>query len=108
MFAGSDFLLMPSRYEPCGLSQMYAQKSGSLPIAHKTGGLADTIDDGRTGFLFGAPTPGGLKSAVRRAFDTFGSGRRLTEMRRAAMSMRFGWSESAGRYSALYQRVAAG
>jgi starch synthase len=82
---------------------MYAQKSGSLPIAHKTGGLADTIDDGRTGFLFGAPTTSGLKSAVRRAFDTFGSDRRLTEMRRAAMAMRFGWSESAGRYSSLYR-----
>ncbi len=54
IFAGSDFLLMPSRFEPCGLSQMYAQKSGSLPIAHRTGGLVDTIEDGVTGFLFNA------------------------------------------------------
>ena len=51
MFAGSDFLLMPSRYEPCGLSQMYAQRFGSLPVARNTGGLADTIEDGVTGFL---------------------------------------------------------
>jgi starch synthase len=107
MFAGSDFLLMPSRFEPCGLSQMYAQKSGSLPIAHKTGGLADTIQDGRTGFLFGAPTAGGLKTAVRRAFETFGSGRRLNEMRRAAMAMRFDWQEPARRYSALYRAARA-
>ncbi len=105
MFAGSDFLLMPSRFEPCGLSQMYAQKFGSLPIAHKTGGLADTIEDGRTGFLFGAPTAGGLKSAVRRAFDTFGSGHRFSEMRRAAMSMSFDWKESASRYTELYARA---
>lgn len=108
MFAGSDFLLMPSRYEPCGLSQMYAQKFGSLPIARNTGGLADTIHDGQTGFLFGAATAGGLKSAVRRAFDTYGSGRRFSEMRRAAMSMRFDWSESAARYHSLYERVRAG
>ena len=105
MFAGSDFLLMPSRFEPCGLSQMYAQKSGSLPIATRTGGLADTIEDGRTGFLFGMPTAGGLKGAVRRAFDTFGSGRRLTEMRRAAMAMRFDWRESASRYTNLYREA---
>ncbi len=56
MFAGSDFLLMPSRYEPCGLSQMYAQRFGSLPVARNTGGLADTIEDGVTGFLFDEST----------------------------------------------------
>ena len=64
MFAASDFLLMPSRFEPCGLSQMYAQKFGSLPIAHKTGGLADTIEDGVTGFLFNKFNRDGLASAI--------------------------------------------
>ncbi len=108
MFAGSDFLLMPSRFEPCGLSQMYAQKFGSLPIATRTGGLADTIEDGKTGFLFGQPTAGGLRGAVRRALDTFGSDRRLGEMRRAAMAMRFDWSESDTRYDSLYRRASAG
>ncbi len=103
MFAASDFLLMPSRFEPCGLSQMYAQKFGSLPIATRVGGLADTIDDGRTGFLFGLATAGGLREAVRRALETFDSGLRLTEMRRAAMAMRFDWRESAGRYFKLYR-----
>ncbi|MGE3245654.1 MAG: glycogen synthase GlgA [Beijerinckiaceae bacterium] len=106
MFAGSDFLLMPSRFEPCGLSQMYAQRFGSLPIAHRTGGLADTIDDGRTGFLFGAPTAGGLKSAVRRAFDTFSSREQFSIMRENAMSMRFEWRESASRYTRLYEDAA--
>ena len=103
MFAGSDFLLMPSRFEPCGLSQMYAQKFGSLPIAHRTGGLADTIEDGRTGFLFQSPTAGHLKTAVRRAFQTFGSGRTLHDMRHAAMARSFGWGDSAKRYARLYQ-----
>jgi starch synthase len=102
MFAGSDFLLMPSRFEPCGLSQMYAQKSGSLPIAHRTGGLADTIADGETGFLFGHPTTGGLVSGIRRALDTFVQGPRFTGMRRAAMSMKFGWDLPARRYAEVY------
>ncbi|MFV0281526.1 MAG: glycogen synthase GlgA [Rhodoblastus sp.] len=108
MFAGSDFLLMPSRFEPCGLSQMYAQRFGSLPIAHSTGGLADTIEDGRTGFLFHTPTALQFKSAVRRALDTFGSGGRLGEMRRAAMARTFAWSDSARRYAFLYQNARAG
>ncbi|MFX5472277.1 glycosyltransferase, partial [Acinetobacter baumannii] len=56
IFAGSDFTLMPSRFEPCGLSQMYAQRFGSLPIGHQTGGLAETIQDGETGFLFEKPS----------------------------------------------------
>ncbi|MGY4297533.1 hypothetical protein ACVWXN_005628 [Bradyrhizobium sp. i1.4.4] len=56
IFAGSDFTLMPSRFEPCGLSQMYAQRFGSLPIGHQTGGLAETITDGETGFLFSQPS----------------------------------------------------
>ena len=103
MFAGSDFLLMPSRFEPCGLSQMYAQRFGSLPIAHSTGGLADTIEDGRTGFLFHSPTAGHLKTAVRRALQTFGSGRHLIDMRHAAMARTFGWGDSARRYASLYQ-----
>ncbi len=58
IFAGSDFTLMPSRFEPCGLSQMYAQRFGSLPIGHQTGGLAETIKDGETGFLFSQPSAG--------------------------------------------------
>ncbi|MFN3892123.1 MAG: glycogen synthase GlgA [Beijerinckiaceae bacterium] len=103
MFAGSDFLLMPSRFEPCGLSQMYAQKFGSLPIAHRTGGLADTIEDGQTGFLFTAPTANNLNGAIRRAFDAYTSARRFTSMRRAAMARSFGWDHSARRYSEVYR-----
>ncbi len=106
IFAGSDFLLMPSRFEPCGLSQMYAQKSGSLPIAHRTGGLVDTIEDGVTGFLFNAISRDALSSAVRRATAAFASRARINEMRRRAMSRDFAWARPAGRYGALYQSLA--
>src|SRR5204863_565166 len=71
IFAGSDFTLMPSRFEPCGLSQMYAQKFGSLPIGHQTGGLAETITDGETGFLFAQPSTESFLGGIRRAFATF-------------------------------------
>jgi starch synthase len=103
IFAASDFLLMPSRFEPCGLSQMYAQKCGSLPIAHRTGGLADTIDDGCTGFLFSALNSLGLSSALERALNTFNSRGALKKMRRQAMSLNYAWARSANRYSLLYQ-----
>ena len=69
IFAGSDFTLMPSRFEPCGLSQMYAQRFGSLPIGHQTGGLAETIQDGETGFLFSQPSAESFLGGVRRAFE---------------------------------------
>jgi starch synthase len=103
MFAGSDFLLMPSRFEPCGLSQMYAQKFGSLPIAHRTGGLTDTIEDGHTGFLFGEPTAHSFTAAISRALAAFRSKPRLRGMRRSAMARTFGWQQSALSYATLYQ-----
>jgi starch synthase len=105
MFAGSDFLLMPSRFEPCGLSQMYAQRFGSLPVAHRTGGIADTVEDGVTGFLFDDPSLAGLLSAVYRAVDTFGSRGKLNAMRRAAMARSFGWQQSASGYTTVYDRA---
>ena len=105
MYAGSDFLLMPSRFEPCGLSQMYAQKFGSLPIAHRTGGLADTIEDGVNGFLFGEPSLKRFKDAISRGLETFRSRSRLIEMRRAAMKRPHGWDRSASRYQEVYERA---
>jgi len=106
MFAGSDFTLMPSRFEPCGLSQMYAQRFGSLPIGYRTGGLSDTIVDGKTGFLFKRCSAEGLLGAVCRAFATFGAKSRLHSMRKLAMAQPFGWDESARAYQALYGNVA--
>jgi starch synthase len=107
MYAASDFLLMPSRFEPCGLSQMYAQRFGSLPIAHRTGGLADTIEDGVTGFLFSKFSSESLVSAIGRAFDAHASRRELRRMRRMAMSRNFDWKRSAAHYLSLYRRMVA-
>lgn len=103
--AASDFCLMPSRFEPCGLTQMQAQRYGTLPIAHATGGLADTIDDGETGFLFSDLSGEGLFSACRRAFDVFADDDVLTEMRQAAMARCFHWSGAAAEYETLYERL---
>jgi glycogen synthase len=105
IFAGSDFTLMPSRFEPCGLSQMYAQRFGSLPIGHQTGGLAETIVDGETGFLFPQPSTESFLGGIRRAFTTFMAKDRLDSMRRSAMSRSFSWDLSAACYSALYRKA---
>lgn len=104
LYAGSDFLLMPSRFEPCGLSQMFAQRAGALPIVHHTGGLADTVRDGRTGFQFRSLSLDGLMGAVTRAFRVFQAKGALSQMRLDAMSQNFSWSESAAAYASLYMR----
>ena len=105
VFAGADFVLLPSRYEPCGLSQMYAQRFGALPIAHRTGGLAETIDEGRTGFLFGRLDIAAFASAIDDAFAVYKAPVELQAMRRAAMAKDFGWAESAAAYAALYRKL---
>jgi starch synthase len=107
IFAGSDFTLMPSRFEPCGLSQMYAQKFGSLPIGRQTGGLAETILDGETGFLFTQPSTESFLGGVRRAFAAFMAKDRLDSMRRSAMARSFSWDVSAACYGALYRKAIA-
>jgi starch synthase len=104
IFAGADFLLMPSRFEPCGLSQMFAQKVGTLPIVHRTGGLADTVQDGVTGFQFAQLTVEAVCESVKRAFSVFGAKNVLSRMRSSAMSQSFSWRESAFAYGSVYQR----
>jgi starch synthase len=107
IFAASDFLLMPSRFEPCGLSQMYAQRFGALPIAYRTGGLVDTIEDGLSGFLFSSLTGAGLTSAVTRALEAYRSKRAFKQMREHAMAKRFDWSRPTHRYADVYARALA-
>jgi starch synthase len=107
IFEGSDFLIMPSRFEPCGLSQMYAQTQGSLPIAYCTGGLADTIEDGQSGFLYRSPNSVSLNKAVTRAFTTYQTKSHLRRMRRNALKKAFGWEPSAQRYVDLYASALA-
>ena len=106
IFAGSDFTMMPSRFEPCGLSQMYAQRFGSLPIGHRTGGLADTIEDGKTGFLFSQASTESFLGAICRAFATFGSKRQFNHMRSDAMANTFGWKKSVDSYLGVYREAA--
>lgn len=105
MFAGSDFLLMPSRYEPCGLSQMYAQRFGSLPVARRTGGLADTIEDGLTGFLFDDASVDSYREALTRAFKVFDNPKLLNAMRCRAMAQPFNWRQAVEPYAELYQEL---
>jgi starch synthase len=105
MFAGADFLLMPSRYEPCGLSQMYAQAYGCLPIAHATGGLKDTIEDGVSGLLFNNARVCDLRSCLQRAFRIYAEPLLLDAMRGAAMLEKHGWNRSGQQYTDLYHQL---
>jgi starch synthase len=111
IYAASDFFLMPSRYEPCGLGQLIAMRYGSLPIVNRTGGLADTVTDaanaGGTGVVFAPLTPAALGAALARAHAIFKDGARLAALRATAMARDFSWHASAQRYLALYQAMPA-
>ena len=104
IYAGADFFLMPSRYEPCGLGQMIAQRYGAPPIARRTGGLEDTIVDGRTGFLFDDPTARSMLAAVERAVKVWRR-RGWDALRRRCMKLDHSWSGSAQAYAALYEHT---
>ena len=105
--AGADLFLMPSRFEPCGLNQMYSQRYGTPPVARATGGLADTVEDGKSGFLFERAEPSALAAAVRRAVAAWRQPGRWREMQRAGMRRDFSWSAAARRYADLYSRLAS-
>lgn len=107
IYAGADALAVPSRFEPCGLSQLIAMRYGTLPIARETGGLGDTIEHGRTGFLFRLPVPEDFLAAAEEARSALLDGRAAT-MRREAMRRDFGWERSARAYGALYGEIAGG
>jgi|WetSurMetagenome_2_1015567.scaffolds.fasta_scaffold16196_3 starch synthase len=111
IYAASDVFLMPSRYEPCGLGQMSAMRYGSLPVVHRTGGLADTVTDAAepdgTGFVFDEPTAAALVAALSRARGVLADPKHLAAMRRAAMTRDFSWAASAKQYLALYQKLLA-
>lgn len=106
IYAGADFFLMPSLYEPCGLGQMIAQRYGTPPVARRTGGLADTIEDGATGFLFDQPTTAAMLDAVDRARRIWRK-RGWHTLRQRCMRLDRSWDASAGRYEDVY-RLAIG
>ncbi|MFI5280475.1 MAG: glycogen synthase, partial [Gemmatimonadales bacterium] len=105
LLAGADFLLMPSLYEPCGLTQMRAQRYGALPLARHVGGLADTIVDGETGILFNGYAPEDLDVALHRALDLFRDRGAFRAHARAAMTQDFTWAGPAAQYSEVYRRA---
>jgi starch synthase len=103
MLAGSDMLLMPSRYEPCGLNQIYALGYGTLPVVRATGGLADTVDEG-TGFKCQRDDPYALLECIRSAVRLYGSSR-WADMMDAAMRRDFSWRKPAAEYLRLYRNL---
>jgi starch synthase len=107
LLAGADALLMPSQYEPCGLTQMRAQHYGTVPVARRVGGLRDSITDGVTGFLFDDYSPAGLEQAIGRAVASYADRAVWRKLVRAAMARPFGWDRSAEQYLALYRKALA-
>jgi starch synthase len=114
IFAGSDVTLVPSRFEPCGLTQLYALKYGSLPLVRRTGGLADTVidcsleelaDERATGFVFDHFDAADLTRALRRAFALWARPRDWRGVRERAMAQHFGWDAAAASYLALYRSL---
>ena len=105
VYAGVDSLLIPSRFEPCGLTQMIAMRYGTLPIARATGGLVDTIQHDVTGFLFEHAEPEGLLWATKVARDAFDSSQHWRYMGDQASQQDFSWARSAQRYSELYGQL---
>ena len=112
VYAGADMLLIPSRYEPCGLVQMIAMRYGCVPIVSATGGLKDTVIDyvgGRsgTGFIFHPVEPQILAKTIRRAFSVYADQLRWRGLQLRGMASNFSWVESARKYLQLYQRAIA-
>ncbi len=110
MYGGGDMLLMPSRYEPCGLAQMIAMRYGCLPVARATGGLRDSIKDDQipansTGFLFEDSTPEALAAALRRAIAAYTGREGWQARQRCGMQQDFSWQRSAQAYVLLYHNL---
>lgn len=106
IYAGCDLFLMPSKSEPCGLSQMVSCRYGTLPIIRETGGLKDSIQDGYNGFTFVDYVSGALLDACRRAKAVYEDPKAWDAQVQRAMACDFSWSASAKQYEALYEEVA--
>ena len=112
--AGADMFLMPSRFEPCGLNQLYSQRYGTLPIVRKTGGLADTVIDAlpntiadktATGFAFTEPSVGAMLETIKRALLLYSNKRTWLQLQKNAMRKDFSWRQSAEQYLNLYNHL---
>ncbi len=114
--AGADIFLMPSRFEPCGLNQMYSQRYGTPPLVHRCGGLADSVTDTdeatleadrATGFVFEPATEPAFIGALERALAYFAQPEQWRRIQRAGMARDFSWQASAARYLEIYDGVTA-
>ena len=114
--AGADLFLMPSRFEPCGLNQMYSQRYGTPPIVRATGGLVDSVVDctpttlaagTATGFMFTDPDADALLTAIKRAIATYRDAKTWRAVQRNGMAKDFGWDAAARRYAEVYRTVAS-
>ncbi len=110
--AAADMFLMPSRWEPCGLNQLYSLKYGTVPVVRAVGGLADTVEDycvetrGGTGFVFDEYKPEAMIDAVARGVSLFSKKRSWSRVVKAGMSKDFSWEHSANEYAGLFERLA--
>ncbi|MDO1584251.1 glycogen synthase GlgA [Rhizobium oryzicola] len=111
---GSDAIVQPSRFEPCGLTQLYALRYGCVPVVSRTGGLSETIIDANdaamsarvaTGFQFHPVNTDGLRLALRRALDTYSDTRNWARLQNQGMKTRFSWERSAEKYAAIYSSL---
>ncbi|MBI2886943.1 MAG: glycogen synthase [Chloroflexi bacterium] len=113
IYGGADLFLMPSRYEPCGLGQLIAMRYGTVPVARRTGGLADTVADASadlaqgTGFVFEDYTPGAFLQALGRAVAAFRQRDAWATLQRRCMAQDFSWAASARSYEAMYYQAQA-
>ena len=114
IIAGADVIAVPSRFEPCGLTQLYGLRYGSLPLVHRVGGLGDTVVDAdaaalaadtATGFVFDAPTAPALEQAARRALALFRQPDRWQQLMRRAIAQDYSWHGAATTYAELYRRL---
>ena len=105
IYGGSDLFLMPSRYEPCGISQMIAMRYGSVPLVRAVGGLHDTVTDSETGFVFVDTKVKSFNDTLRRALDMFPDRARWIKLQQAGMVQDFSWPSSARKYLDLYKKL---
>jgi starch synthase len=105
IYGGADMFLMPSRYEPCGLAQMIAMRYGCVPVVHATGGLRDTVQEGKTGFLFETADTASMLEALRRALSVYAKPEQWEPFQRNGMQEDFSWPRSAAHYATIYRSL---
>lgn len=105
IYGGADFVLVPSRFEPCGLTQLIGMRYGAVPIVRRTGGLADTVEHGLTGFTFERPTPEALIEAIDAGLIAFGERAAWRAMQARCMSQSWSWDGPVKAYQALYTEL---